>query len=368
MILLPVAVVNGLSLEQVEIVIAHELAHIKRNDYLVNILQCLLEALLFFNPFMWLISARIRAEREHCCDDIVLELCGRDRVELVKTLVAVADISSIPRLGMAMAKKDSLFILRIKRIINMETRQTFKLGQFIALLGILFISAGGFLYASGSSDSGLQSDLYLQKDTSSVLEEEREKLIMEVRALRQEVESNSIELPGIVIRGDKSNQNVLSDLEGQLSSYSPKFKNEEDVNAVSKKSLTNDDLWKQIDKREERLQEIETIRKASFESNFKAFWIDISKFVPLEDVREIKLKEGVLYLDSLAQSNEKYREVLSVFERHFLKETYLDLNTYVKNKEVGLVRYRENWSLALPHTSEDGSTGASYWPLKEIQR
>ena len=191
---------------------------------------------------------------------------------------------------------------------------------------------------------------------------------MEVRALRQEVESNSIELPGIVIRGDKSNQNVLSDLEGQITAHSPKFKNEENVNAVSKKSVMNDDLWKQIDKREERLQEIETIRKASFESNFKAFWIDISKFVPLEDVREIKLKEGVLYLDSLAQSNEKYKEVLTVFERHFLKETYLDLNSYVKNKEVGLSRYKDNWSLALPHTSEDGRTGTSYWPLKEIQR
>ena len=367
-ILLPIATVNRLSVVQLEFIIAHELAHIKRNDYLVNILQNLVEVLLFFNPFVWLISSRIRIEREHCCDDIALELCGGDRVELVKTLVAVADISNIPRLGMAMAKKDSLFILRIKRIINMETQQTFKLGQFIALLCILFISAGSFLYANESLVSELQSGLYSQNDTSSVLEEERERLIMEVMALRQEVESNSIELPGIVIRGDKSNQNVLSDLEGQITAHSPKFKNEENVNAVSKKSVMNDDLWKQIDKREERLQEIETIRKASFESNFRAFWIDISKFVSLEDVREIKLKEGVLYLDSLAQSNEKYREVLSVFERHFLKETYLDLNTYVKNKEVGLIRYREDWSLVLPHTSEDGRTGKSYWPLKEIQR
>lgn len=367
-ILLPIATVNRLSVVQLEFIIAHELAHIKRNDYLVNILQNLVEVMLFFNPFVWLISSRIRIEREHCCDDIALELCGGDRVELVKTLIAVADISNMPRLGMAMAKKDSLFILRIKRIMNMETQQTFKLGQLIALIGILFISAGGFLYANGSLVSELQSGLYSQKDTSSVLEEERERLIMEVRALRQEAESNSIELPGIVIRGDKSNQNVLSDLEGQLTAHSPKFKSEEEMNAVSKKSVTNDDLWKQIEKREERLQEIETIRKASFESNFKGFWIDISKFVSLEDVREIKLKEGVLYLDNLAQSNEKYREVLTVFERHFLKETYLDLNTYVKNKEVGLSKYRDKWSLALPHTSEDGNTGPSYWTLKEIQR
>jgi bla regulator protein BlaR1 len=72
-ILLPVAV-NGLSILQLELIIAHELAHIKRKDYLVNILQSLAAALLFFNPFVWLISGRIRAEREHCCYDIALEL------------------------------------------------------------------------------------------------------------------------------------------------------------------------------------------------------------------------------------------------------------------------------------------------------
>jgi bla regulator protein BlaR1 len=363
-ILLPVAVVNGLSLSQLELIIAHELAHIKRNDYLVNILQSLVEALLFFNPFVWLISDRIRAEREHCCDDLTLELCGGDRVTLVKTLVAVADMSNLPRLSMGMGKRDSLFIVRIKRILNMESKQTFKLGQFVALLGILFISTGGFLYASGSS---FQNELHSKKDTSLVLDEEREKLEMEVRVLRKEVELNSVELPGIVIRGDKSNQNVLSDLEGQVAAYSPKLMSEEERKVLSIKSATNDELWREIEKRNQRLGEIENIRRASFELNFRAFWVDIDKFVRLEEVREIKLKGGFLYLDSVAQSSEKYREVLNVFESHFLKETYLDLNKHVKNGEIGLRRFTETWSLALPHTSEGGKTGTSYWSLKDIQ-
>jgi beta-lactamase regulating signal transducer with metallopeptidase domain len=366
-ILLPVAVVNGLSLSQLELIIAHELAHIKRNDYLVNILQSLAEALLFFNPFVWLISGKIRAEREHCCDDIALELCGGDRVALVKTLVAVADMSNLPRLSMGMGKRDSLFIVRIKRILNMERKQTFKLGQFVALLGILFISAGSFLYATETLDSGLQSKSFNQKDSSLVLESERDSLLIEVRELRKEVELNSVELPGIVIRGDKSNQNVLSDLEGQVAAYSPKLMSEEEKKVLSIKSATNDELWREIEKRDQRLGEIESIRKAAFEANFRAFWMDIDKFVRLEEVNEINLKDGVLYINSLAQSNEKYREVLNVFERHFLKEAYLDLNKHVKNKELGLSRFRETWSLALPGNIVHGKTGTSYWSLKDIQ-
>ena len=365
---MPVAVVNGLSLLQLKLIIAHELAHIKRNDYLVNILQSLVEVLLFFNPFIWLISYRIRAEREYCCDDIALELCGGDRLTLVKTLVAVADMSNLPRLSMGMAKRDSLFIVRIKRILNMESKQTFKLGHIVALLGILVISAGGFLYATETLDSGLQSKSFNQKDSSLVLESERDSLLIEIRSLRQEMDKHSVQLPGIEIRRDKSNQNVMSDLEGQVSAYSPKLKNEDEINAFSESAKVIDALWVEIYKRSRRLREIQNIKIASFESNFRAFWIDIDKFVRLEEVKEIKLKEGVLYIDSLAQSNEKYREVLSVFEHHFFKETYLDLNKHVKNREVGLSRLTETWYLALPYIYEDRKTGTSYWPLKEIQR
>ena len=75
-ILMPVGAVNGLTSEQVEAILAHELAHIFRNDYLLNILQSLVEVLFYFNPAVWWISANIRTERENCCDDIAVELCG----------------------------------------------------------------------------------------------------------------------------------------------------------------------------------------------------------------------------------------------------------------------------------------------------
>ena len=75
-ILLPVAALAGLTPAQVEAILAHELAHIRRHDSCVNVLQTIAETLLFYHPAVWWVSHRIRAEREHCCDDIAVAVCG----------------------------------------------------------------------------------------------------------------------------------------------------------------------------------------------------------------------------------------------------------------------------------------------------
>ena len=75
-ILLPASVLGGLTPQQLEAILAHELAHIRRHDYIVNLLQSLLETLLFYHPAVWWLSRRIRIEREHCCDDLAVSLCG----------------------------------------------------------------------------------------------------------------------------------------------------------------------------------------------------------------------------------------------------------------------------------------------------
>ena len=75
-ILIPVGMLSGLTTEQVETILVHELTHIRRHDYLVNVVQSFIEAMFFFNPFVWMLSSVIRREREHCCDDAVLTHCG----------------------------------------------------------------------------------------------------------------------------------------------------------------------------------------------------------------------------------------------------------------------------------------------------
>ena len=75
-ILVPVGLLAGLPAGQVEAILLHELAHVRRCDYLVNALQRLVEGLFFYHPAVWWISRVIRAERENCCDDVVVEISG----------------------------------------------------------------------------------------------------------------------------------------------------------------------------------------------------------------------------------------------------------------------------------------------------
>jgi beta-lactamase regulating signal transducer with metallopeptidase domain/protocatechuate 3,4-dioxygenase beta subunit len=86
LILLPASAITGLNETQLRAILLHELAHIRRHDYLFNLLQTVVESLLFYHPLVWWLSSRIRIERENCCDDIVLEHCD-DRSEYVRALV-----------------------------------------------------------------------------------------------------------------------------------------------------------------------------------------------------------------------------------------------------------------------------------------
>src|SRR5262249_37877326 len=70
-ILFPVGLLAGLPAGQIELILMHELAHIRRWDYAMNMIQTFIEGLMFYNPAVWWISHVIRTEREHCCDDIV---------------------------------------------------------------------------------------------------------------------------------------------------------------------------------------------------------------------------------------------------------------------------------------------------------
>jgi HEAT repeat protein/beta-lactamase regulating signal transducer with metallopeptidase domain len=75
-VLVPTSTLSGLTPTQLESVLAHELAHIRRRDYLVNLLQSTVETLLFFHPAIWRVSEQIRVERENCCDDLAVAVCG----------------------------------------------------------------------------------------------------------------------------------------------------------------------------------------------------------------------------------------------------------------------------------------------------
>src|SRR5215472_803740 len=99
-VLLPARALTGLSEEQMAMIIAHELAHIRRLDSFVNLFQIGVETLLFYHPAVWWVSQRIRTEREHCCDDEAVAVCG-DAVNYARALTLMEEWRTAPSLAMA---------------------------------------------------------------------------------------------------------------------------------------------------------------------------------------------------------------------------------------------------------------------------
>ena len=132
MVYIPLGLINHLPASEMEAVVLHELAHIRRYDYVVNMVQHVAECLLFFNPgFLW-ISSLLREERENCCDDMAIAHT-RDRVEFVRTLVRFSEHSS---LGMALAFSGNKrqLLNRVRRISRQENK-TLNVRERLVLLG-----------------------------------------------------------------------------------------------------------------------------------------------------------------------------------------------------------------------------------------
>lgn len=125
-ILIPIASINNLTVAQLEAVLLHELAHIKRQDYIVNLVLMLIDTLLFFNPFSKCISKQIAIERELCCDDMVLQQ-NYSSTEYATALLTIAklQLQAQPVFGALQAVSSSRQLKeRVKRILNIEEEKT----------------------------------------------------------------------------------------------------------------------------------------------------------------------------------------------------------------------------------------------------
>jgi multidrug resistance efflux pump/beta-lactamase regulating signal transducer with metallopeptidase domain len=158
MILLPPAALSGWSMQQLEMVLLHELAHVRRWDNVVNLMQRVVESFLFFHPVVWWLSAWIRLERELCCDQIVVARTGDPRA-YAETLATLARVEPIRRTG-ALAMAENRLVIRIRRILNLEDRSmclsTKSFAFTSALLVAALISVG--LYANGEQASPTIND------------------------------------------------------------------------------------------------------------------------------------------------------------------------------------------------------------------
>lgn len=143
-ILIPTSALTGLSPDQLEALLAHELAHIRRYDYLVNILQTAVETLLFYHPAVWWVSAQVRQEREHCCDDLAVAACG-DVLTYARALTALEQMrASEPRL--AVAASGGSLLVRIQRLIQGRAPALYGMESwfagFLAVAAVVIVLAG----------------------------------------------------------------------------------------------------------------------------------------------------------------------------------------------------------------------------------
>ena len=123
-ILLPISMLSGFTPQQIELIIAHELGHIRRWDYLVNLLQVVIETVLFYHPAIHWVSREIRDARESCCDDLVLALADGSPVVYASALADLEqlrqDTGTTPALSPALAASGGVLITRIRRIVGAQ--------------------------------------------------------------------------------------------------------------------------------------------------------------------------------------------------------------------------------------------------------
>jgi beta-lactamase regulating signal transducer with metallopeptidase domain/uncharacterized membrane protein len=185
-LLFPVSAFTGLSSKEIEAIIAHELAHVVRHDYLFNIIQSLVEIIFFYHPGVWIISAQIRNERENSCDNIAIELTG-DKVSFAKALAAM-QIKQMEQeqLAMAFASSKGNILQRIKRIQKQVAMKTnFIEGLIAAAVVVLGLTLASFTMdkESGEIRNGATEESVGGQTPHNVLPE------VNVQRSKQEIDS-----------------------------------------------------------------------------------------------------------------------------------------------------------------------------------
>ena len=152
-VLLPVAMLTGVPVEQWRIILAHELAHIRRYDELVNLVQMLTESLLFFNPAVWWLSRQVRIEREACCDALAAAVSGPP-LSVARTLVDVAaslqHAALVPALAIAQPGRSGELTDRVQRLVDPDRASRPSVSGFGLGAVLLAILMAGALLQQGT--------------------------------------------------------------------------------------------------------------------------------------------------------------------------------------------------------------------------
>ncbi len=136
-ILIPASALTGMTPEQIAMVLAHELAHIRRHDFFVNLLQAMVETLMFYHPAVWWMSRRVRIERENCCDDLAVAVCGNP-LQYARALTRLEELRSQAPV-IAVAANGGSLLDRIRRLVAERAESTASTSRWAAAVAMLSV-------------------------------------------------------------------------------------------------------------------------------------------------------------------------------------------------------------------------------------
>ena len=236
-VLLPTIVVTGLSSEQLVVVFGHELDHIRRNDLIVNLLQRIVESLLFFHPVVWFISRQMSDAQESCCDDLVVA-AGCERMAYAGALLRMAELCCVKKAVMpttvaASGQNPGQFERRIERMIDGHQSDQLQVTRagFLTAIGFFLLTAGaGLLQGGGDSDNESDPESAIidaqptQSNLSVKLSEAVDAINLEVSRLPFRVDVDPLQVADVVARIQQmgsSDQELTTDEQNILRQDAP---------------------------------------------------------------------------------------------------------------------------------------------------
>ena len=362
-IVMPVAVINALSPQEVEAIFIHELAHIMRKDYIMNVFLMGMESLFFYHPAVWWISSIVKSERENACDEMALKIYP-NRLNYAKTLVKLGELQEVktPSFALSFLHNKKCLMKRIKRILNLDeksNRLTEKLGVFVLLMaGLLTLTSASNLV---SPDSGKEvQELSILETLSNVISTEADVSIEIDNDLSNDVDIQpepveSISLNKGESKYDESGSTIVringNDVTKGLAKASieglPSIRRLiDDLKPLSRRDTIDDEESRERRRRlraelREKRQEMNKIRKEVREK--------------MKEARETYHREHRDEMKKLRQDiREKQRELRKVY-RHKDRKEHRDRRHEKDHDDegFGFEHWGEDWKLDLERLSED---------------
>ncbi|NJD22348.1 MAG: hypothetical protein FIA82_06710 [Melioribacter sp.] len=269
-ILLPLGMLTGLPQDQVEAIIIHELAHIKRYDFILNLIQTLIETIFFYHPVVWWITSTINSERENCCDDLTLKLCSGSLVYF-KALYNLQQICSEENeLALAAIGKKNQLFRRINRMTTKNKNTSYGV-KFAAFAVLLLVMTAVSIYSSASAKEnphGLTTASFINPVT----------LLSDDSSFKNPIGDNNSIPDTTSIKKGKRTLKFYDDVNGEEKKFKAKLNNGKlEELYIDGEKVPEKDLNKYDDKIAERVKEYDSAME-EFHGSMNKYKEEMKKF------------------------------------------------------------------------------------------